>query len=423
MAREIASEHIEVKKGKDVLIGSENLNLGFLEFLSEGVLVINSAKNIVGVNSAFERLLGWTEAELIDRPCQLFLKCQDHDAIDGFCDNLCPILILRNLPPKGRTTIYQDLSVYHKRGYHFIVNASLSPLQINFSENPGRLAGQELTHENDTGLSQGNPTPIGATEDSYYIMILRNVTEVKRQERIQSEFITAASHQLRTPLASIKTAIGLLIDNVEPDFNPTLQKLLQNIQSSSLRMERLVNDLIELVSLQNGQVKMQPQVIEAQELVYQAIKLNSHRLKVKNQVAQPVLPAKPLYVKADFYRMSQVLGHLLSNASKFSQPGQKIEIKIATQPAAGNENSEAGEEVVFSVRDEGIGIALEDQALVYEKFYQSQVVENTAEQGAGLGLPLAKVLIELNGGRLWFEGEPGKGTTFYFSLQVVQYLL
>lgn len=418
MTREVLRKNIETKKAKEVVINRESLNLGFLEFLSEGVMVINSAKQIVGVNSAFERLLGWTEAELVGRPCLLFLKCQNPDLDSNYCDNLCPVLVLRNLPQKGQSAIHQDLSVYHKKGYQLIVNASLTPLEFKSAEKPGNSTGQELSPKGDVDLSQGNTLKLN--DDSYYIMVLRNVTEVKRQERIQSEFISAASHQLRTPLTSIKTSIGLLIANVDPNFNPALQKLLQNVQSSSLRMERLVNDLIELTSLQNGQVKMQPQVFEAQELVYQAIKLNSYRLQRKNQVVKPVLPPDPLYVKADFFRMSQVLEHLLSNASKFSQPGQGIGLKITTRPATGRDNTEAAEEVVFSVRDEGIGIAPEEQALIFEKFYQSQVIENTAEQGSGLGLPLAKVLIELNRGRLWFESEPGKGTTFYFSLQVFQ---
>jgi signal transduction histidine kinase len=285
--------------------------------------------------------------------------------------------------------------INHKNGKRLIVNVSLSPLDLSLPDKK-------------------------ASDDNYNIMVLRNVTEAKQQERIQTEFITAASHQLRTPLSSIKTSIGLLLGTTELEGNPILQRLLKNIQTSSLRMERLVNDLIELVSLQNGQVKMQPQVIEAQELVSQAIKLNRQRLDARNQVVKPVQPPAPLYVKADFLRISQVLGHLLSNASKFSQPGQKIKLVITSRPSDDQENTTGADEVIFSVKDEGIGIAREEQPFIFEKFYQAQVIENTAELGAGLGLPLAKVLIELNNGRLWFESEPGKGSTFNFSLPAVR---
>jgi PAS domain S-box-containing protein len=369
----------------------EKFNLGFLEVLSEGVIVIDVDRRVIGVNSAFERLLGWSESELVGRPCHLFFGCKEYETGNDYCDNLCPLANLRDLPLKKNSVHYHDMFINHKNGKRLIVNVSLSPLELPLSDS--KVSG-----------------------DNYNIMVLRNVTETKQQERIQSEFITAASHQLRTPLSSIKTSIGLLLGTTELEGNPILQRLLKNIQTSSLRMERLVNDLIELVSLQNGQVKMQPQVIEAQELVSQAIKLNRQRLDARKQVVQPAQPAESLYVKADFLRISQVLGHLLSNASKFSQPGQKIKLGVTSRPSGDQENTTGADEVVFSVKDEGIGIAREEQPFIFEKFYQAQVIENTAELGAGLGLPLAKVLIELNNGRLWFESEPGKGSTFYFSL-------
>lgn len=381
------------QNGGTIIPSGEKLSLGFLELLSEGVIVIDADQLVVGVNSAFERLLGWKEGELLGKPCHLFFGCQDYGSGTGMCENVCPLAELRARQLKESGAQYQDISMVHKNGYRLVVNASLSPLEL--------------------ALPNSKVEP-----NTYSIMVLRNITETKRQERIQSEFVTAASHQLRTPLSSIKTSIGLLLGTAELENNHILHKLLKNIQTSSLRMERLVNDLIELVSLQNGQVKMQPQVVEAQELVLQAIKLNRHRLDARGQLVKPIQPVEPIYVKADFLRISQVLGHLLSNASKFSQQGQTIELKITTRPAETIENSAGAglQEVVFSVKDEGIGIAREEQPFIFEKFYQAQVIENTAELGAGLGLPLAKVLIELNNGRLWFESEQGKGATFYFSL-------
>ncbi|MBN9393312.1 MAG: PAS domain-containing sensor histidine kinase [Chloroflexi bacterium] len=380
-----------IQKSEPTVPDREKFNLGFLELLSEGVIVIDAERRVVGVNSAFEQLLGWSESELVGRPCHLFFGCKEYETGNDFCETLCPLANLRIRQLKKDTVHYQDMSMSHKNGQRLVVNVSLSPLELALPDK-------------------------AVTADSYSIMVLRNVTDTKKQERIQSEFITAASHQLRTPLSSIKTSIGLLLGTTELESNPILQRLLKNIQTSSLRMERLVNDLIELVSLQNGQVKMQPQVVEAQELLLQAIKLNRQRLEARNQLVKPVQPAEPLYVKADFLRISQVLGHLLSNASKFSQSGQKIKLEIASRPSGTGGNNTGADEVVFSVKDEGIGIAREEQPFIFEKFYQAQVIENTAELGAGLGLPLAKVLIELNNGRLWFESEPGKGSTFYFSL-------
>jgi signal transduction histidine kinase len=177
-------------------------------------------------------------------------------------------------------------------------------------------------------------------------------------------------------------------------------------------MERIVNDLIELVNLQSGRVQMVRHNFEARDLVSWAVENSREGLERKNQVIEWVFPDELLYVHADFGRMGQVLKHLISNASKFSAPGKTINLMISTL----NNEKGARKNVIFCVQDEGVGIAESERGLIFEKFYQSQISENANETGVGLGLPLAKTLVELNGGRLWFESEPGKGSSFFFSL-------
>jgi signal transduction histidine kinase len=401
-------------------------NLGFLEYLTEGVLILDETRTIRAVNKSLENMLGWKAAQLVGRPCQDIFDCQHPDTATVLCQNLCPILALNtlNLPPQ--TAHYEELSIAtHNQGRR-VVCASFSPLTIPFlslSPNPSS-PGQTLT-----------PKDAGRT---YTIIVLRDITEQKQQEKIKVEFIATASHQLRTPLASMKTSIGLLLENAGEGFNPLLRRLLLNIQNSSLRMERLVNDLIELTSLQSGRVQMHRRAVEAQELVNQAVELNRERLEARKQSVTLVFPpgSGQLQVEADFARLGQVLGHLLSNASKFSPNGTAIELLVWTnynkevntnalpypqykEGPTGSFEINLGEEVIFSVRDQGIGISPEEQDLIFEKFYQSQVTENNVEAGGGLGLPLAKALIELNGGRLWFESEPGQGSTFSFALPLL----
>jgi PAS domain S-box-containing protein len=373
--------------------------MGFLEFLGEGAMVLDSDRKIIMVNGAMETLLGWHPGELIGQSCYKFFGCQHPTTGTSLCQNLCPLMFLQTTTNSRQSVHYQEVSMITRKGERREVSASFAPLGL-----------PALPLQPDPGSNPEEPgvKPLPA----YSIILLRDITEVKRQERIKTEFIAAASHQLRTPLSSIKTAVGLLQENVGLDFSPPLKRLLNNIQSSSNRMERLTNDLIELTSLQSGRVQMVRRLFEARELVSRAITLNQEKLETRSQKIKWVFPVEPLYVEADFGRMSQVLGHLISNASKFSPNEKSIELEVCLV----TREKDGSQEVIFSVKDEGVGIAENEINLVFEKFYQSQISENAYEQGNGLGLPLARALIELNGGRLWFESQLGKGSQFYFAL-------
>ncbi len=377
----------------------QNPLLGFLEYLAEGVLVVDSHRVIRAANQVLERMLGWKVAELVGRKCHETLACQDLASAAPMCMSLCPILNLQHRVGDNREP-FHELTLVTKGGSRIEVSASFATLEL-----PTFLLPTTAKSEIDTESDETTALP------EFSIILLRDITEQKRQEHIKTEFIATASHQLRTPLASIKTASGLLLDSVGTDFSPPLLRLLQNIKESSLRIERLVKDMIELTNLQNGRIQLQHRRTDVHEMVRQAVELNQSRLDLKEQQLELKLPPEVLYMETDVGRIGQVLGHLISNASKFSGKGKKIvlEVRKKIEPLR-------RPEIVFSVQDKGIGISAEEQPLIFEKFYQSQVEENSQQLGHGLGLPLAKALVELNGGRLWFESRAGKGSTFYFSL-------
>lgn len=340
----------------------------FIEYLTEGVLVLNEQNLIVTVNSALEKLLEQPAEFLTGKSCTEVINCQLPG--QSVCHEACPLL---NLKPGLKE---EPLTFFSRSGLRREVRASFTELA------PG-----------------------------YGMLILQDISAQKRQERLQVEFISTASHQLRTPLASIKTSIGLLLDNVGPDFQPLLRRLLGNIQVSSLRLERVVNDLIELTSLLSGRVQLLPRQLEIHQLVEQAIKFSQPWLAGRSQSLELDLPDETIFVEADSTRLVQVLGHLLSNACKFSPAGSLIRLAVSqAKPRVGPDK------VIFSVIDQGIGLDPQEKEFIFEKFYQVQSVENSSGAGSGLGLPLAKALIELSGGEIWCESEPGKGSTFSFSL-------
>ncbi|HEX2911117.1 MAG TPA: ATP-binding protein [Chloroflexia bacterium] len=383
--------------------------LGFLEYLTEGVLILDQQRSIKAINSAMTRLTGWSAEELIGKQCSQFFCCQHPGTATFLCDNLCPMISLLSSKNPVDSVSYQDISILTKSGERLSISASYAPLELPpvLIQTPNSVV-RTLSDDQVTGIKS----------ESFIIVVLRDITEHVRQEKLKVDFIATASHQLRTPLSSIKTSIGLLLDNIGPNFNPPLLRLLHNIQGSSLRLERLVNDLIELTRLQSGRVNMQYQRIEVMHLIEKSVELSRDFLKLKQQRLKLSLPANNYYVEVDYGRICQVLQHLLSNASKFSPEGSCIELEVTTKL---DHNRKLGDytEVIFSVRDEGIGIPSEEYELVFEKFYQGPLIENNNEFGTGLGLPLAKVLVELNGGHLWFESEVDKGSVFHFSFPAV----
>ncbi len=366
-------------------------NLGFLEYLSDGIVVLDRHQQIVAVNRAITRILGWSNAELVGRAWQVFLTE--------------PVPVLTPFESGFNATTAEngvsqvELSLICKNAEKREFNARFSAFHISTLD--GLPDGLKIAYEE-------------SATSPYGLVILRDITEQKRLERIKTQFVVTASHHLRTPLAPIKTSIGLVLDNLPPDLTAPVLLLLKNIESSTLRMERLVNDLIELANLHSGLVELRGQILEVNSLVMLAVTAGEERLQKKGQPLELRLPAQPLFVKGDRNRLLQILGQLLSNASKFSQPGTSIRVTVSlmAQPD--------GEQVVFSVVDEGSGIRPEEGQLIFEKFYQSEISENADGSGSGLGLSLAKALAELHGGQLWFESTPGMGSTFYFGLPVVK---
>lgn len=389
-------------KGKEMQ--QPSLALGFLEYLSDGVLILNHQHQIVAANSSAINLLMWDTHDLIGRLCEEILGCEHLTKGKQFCEKLCP-----NRTFLAAIEFAEDLKSYHceltlkcKNEEQRIVHASFSPLRLN-------------------SFAAADSGSLGDEEDpAYYtIMIMRDITEQKRMERIKTQFLLTASHQLRTPLSSIKNSIGLLLDNVPSDLAKPLVRLLENIQNSSLRMERLVNDLIELADLQSDLVQLRTDWLDVRNLVEQAVEDNREKLLQKEQTLNLFLPTEPVAVRGDNLRLVQVLGHLLSNASKFSSNNSPITLRVEMADAPAKDANSTTQEVIFSVADKGRGISLEEQQLIFEKFYQSEISENADGSGMGLGLPLAKALVELHRGRLWLESFPGKGSTFYFALPAV----
>jgi signal transduction histidine kinase len=228
--------------------------------------------------------------------------------------------------------------------------------------------------------------------------------ERERVERLRADLLATVSHELRTPLTLIRTSIGLLLDS-DPD--PAMRdRLLRNIRQSAERMHALVTDLLDLARLSNGPAELQVRRLDVGELVGEAAQLVRPLLDAKGQALEVAVPAPAPAVLGDHRRLERVLINLLSNAHKFSPAGAHVRVSAAAD----------GDGVTIAVADDGPGIAPESQARLWEQFFTDRTSSSSHNIGAGLGLPIARGIVEAHGGRIRVESAVGRGSTFAFTL-------
>lgn len=226
---------------------------------------------------------------------------------------------------------------------------------------------------------------------------------LERASRMQSEFLTMISHEFRTPLTSIITFTELLLDSAAGQINQEQREYLTDVLESSQRLLQMINDLLDLSRLEAGKIKLFREALDISELARHAERTVRPLAERKGQVLEVRIPRDLPLVDADPLRVTQVVLNLLGNAIKFTP--EQGRITITAEPI--------GDQMQVSVSDTGIGVAPGDQERIFEKFNQTG---RPRPEGTGLGLPLARSLVELHGGRIWVESALGEGSTFRFTL-------
>ena len=237
--------------------------------------------------------------------------------------------------------------------------------------------------------------------------IMRDISRAKEIDKMKSEFISVASHQLRGPLTGIKWYSQLLLTKKTGDLTEKQIDFIQQIYNSNERMIRLVNDLLDVSHIETGQkfailkktgdvVSLIRNVIKDQKNIFLAKKIN---VSFTNSC-----PNK-LRFKFDQDKIFQVFSNLINNSIKYSK-NNKIIININC----------LDKEVVFSIKDYGFGIPKKQEGRVFERFFRGDNIATISTEGTGLGLYIAKSIVEAHGGKIWFKSEENSGTTFYFTL-------
>lgn len=240
-----------------------------------------------------------------------------------------------------------------------------------------------------------------------YLGLARDISEIKRIDRMKSEFISTVSHELRTPLTAISGALGIIVNGAAGAIPDTATKMLNIAHKNSLRLIHLVNDLLDMEKLTAGKMHFELKSQTIVPIVVQSLEANSAyaaqynvKFKLNNQVRDDVR------VSVDAQRLQQVLANFLSNAAKFSPPEEVIELRI--------EN--VYNTVRVSVIDKGPGIPEEFRNRIFQKFSQADSSDTRQKGGTGLGLAICKEIIERMGGKIGFVSDGIKGSQFYFDI-------
>ena len=241
------------------------------------------------------------------------------------------------------------------------------------------------------------------------VVVFDDITEERKLEKMRSEFIANVSHELRTPLTSIKGFLETLLDGALEDT--TIAKhFLQIMNSETERLTRLIDDLLSLSKIESKKVDFAPKPLVLADLVQKMNLLFKSRLEEKGLSLRINIPGDLPMVLADSDMISQVLINLLDNAIKYTPSGGKIELLARVKHPF----------VEVEVKDTGIGIPEESQKRIFERFYRVDKARSRELGGTGLGLAIVKHIIDLHMGKVWVESKVGEGSTFGFSLPIVQ---
>lgn len=246
--------------------------------------------------------------------------------------------------------------------------------------------------------------PIGAIE------VFRDLTAEIESDKLKSDFISIASHQLRTPLSAINMYTRMLHDGMAGEVSDTQQPYLETILKSVERMNVLIDTLLNITRLEAGGISVKPQLVHLDNLSREMLNEFVPAAKAKRITLTSEIPRAMAPCTTDNLLVKEVCANLLSNAIKYTPDGGKVHFELTETP----------DEIHWKITDTGYGIPKNDQKNIFLKFFRAENITNKDVSGTGLGLYLIKNVAEALGGDLWFQSAENKGSTFHFVLPKTQ---
>jgi signal transduction histidine kinase len=242
--------------------------------------------------------------------------------------------------------------------------------------------------------------------------------QIDSANKAKSQFVSFVAHELKNPMASIKGYTELVTGGMAGPITDMQAKFLATVRSNVDRMNTIVSDLSDLNKIEAGMLKIEFKPTSIPEVVEEAVRSTKRQIEDKEQVIDLNVPDTLPAVWADRNRMIQIAVNLVSNATKYTPNGGNIIIGAEKSSQSAN-TGEENQVVHFWVKDTGIGISPEDQAKIFQQYFRTEMSKSQAS-GTGLGLNITKNLVEMQGGKIWFESEVGQGTTFHITIPLAE---
>jgi PAS domain S-box-containing protein len=339
--------------------------------LAEGLVVVDNSGRVLLMNPAAEKLLGMKSAESVGRPLEDQVK-EEH------------LLAMAQGPlrdPEGSVTKEIELRTMNDETRR-VLQASTAVI------------------ENEDGKTVG------------MVSILSDVTKQKELDAMKSKFVSHVSHELRTPLVAIQRSLALLLEQEAGTISHEQRQYVDIAHRNIERLGRLINDILDISKIEAGKLTIAPKPVAPAALIRQLKLTFETWARDKKINLTEKISDESIEIEADTDRLTQVLTNLMGNALKFTPEGGTIAVEFAPAKDA----STGADGVEIAVRDTGIGIPEKDRSRIFERFERVSLHQPPGVSSTGLGLTIAKEIVELHGGRIWVESDEGKGSRFAFFL-------
>jgi PAS domain S-box-containing protein len=374
-----------------------------LEAAPDAIMEVDQHGRIVLLNPVTEKLFGYRCEELLGQPVELLIPGSARDGHIRHRENYWSRPAAR---PMGSGFTMEGR---RKDGSTFPVDISLSPVHSGESLRVTAVI-------RDISERKQAEDKLRALQADYTRELELRNHDVERANRMKSEFLASMSHELRTPLHTVIGFAQLLAEELDGSLTEKQKRFVYHIQKDSMHLLELINDILDLSKIEAGRLNIEREVFDMGACVNEAMEAIRPAARAKSIEMEQDLAGCP-NISADRVRVKQILYNLLSNAVKFTREGGRIRVELRSVEAPKSAVTSGRQSFVqVSVADTGIGIPKEMQEAIFDKFYQASSTTKGVREGTGLGLPITKALIELHGGRIWVNSEPGKGSKFTFTL-------